>query len=90
MITDIIKTRDALEAAGVGWKKAMSGNLTYRQRRAITDRMDLIGTTKSAGGPMIGAVVKQRLLAAAVGLAVSASSGAIHDLVVWVVYPHEY
>jgi hypothetical protein len=92
-ITDIIETRGALEDAGVGWRKAMSGNLTYRQRRAITEGMDLIGTTKTKGGPMIAAVVKQRLLAAvaaAVGMAGSATSGAIHDLVVWIVYPQRH
>lgn len=88
-IRDVAETQDALDAVGVDWRYAMAGKISRPMRRRLTEELGLVGA-KRVAGPMIGAVVKYRLLAgiaAAVGLTGSAATGVIHDLIVWIVYP---
>jgi hypothetical protein len=88
---DIMETRDALDASGVGWRRAMSGPISRPQRRVITKELGLLAN-KRVAAPLIGAVVKQRLLAAvaaAIGMGSSAAIGATHDLIIWVSTPSQ-
>jgi hypothetical protein len=90
-IKDIMATRDALEVSGLGWRRAMADEISRPQRRVITQSLDLVGS-KRVGAKLIGAIVKQRLLAAiaaGVGVGSSAAAGSMHDLVVWVVIPQQ-
>lgn len=91
-IKDIMETRDVLESSGLGWRRAMVGEVSRPQRREVTSGLGLTGA-KRVKAPVIGTIVKQRLLAgiaAGVGLVESAGTGAVHDLVVWIVSPHQH
>jgi hypothetical protein len=86
---DIMETREALDASGVGWRRAIAGEISRPQRRVITKELGLLGNKRVAPG-LIGSVVKQRLLAAiagGVGMGASAATGATHDLIVWILSP---
>lgn len=86
-IKDVVETRDALEAAGMDWRRAASGPISRQQRKLITAELGLQGG-KRVAARLISQVVKQRLLAAlAAGASITGSlaTGSSHDLIVWLV-----
>lgn len=90
-IKDIVKTRDALKAAGIEWDRAMAANISRQQRRTITELLALKGG-KRVAAQSISLVVKKRLLdAVAAGLTIStsASIGSTHDLIIWILTPSQ-
>jgi hypothetical protein len=88
-IKEILATEKALQEARVAWDKVLASDLTKYQRWRLGRKMELHGGTKRnpIAAVRISAVAKQRVLdltGAAIGLAASAQSGVIYDVVVWV------
>lgn len=91
-IKDVMETRDALDTAGMDWRRAAAGQISRQQRKLITSQLGLVGG-KRVAATLISQVVKQRLLAAlaaAAAITGSISTGSTHDLIVWLVStPHK-
>ncbi|HTH97988.1 MAG TPA: hypothetical protein VL574_11265 [Stellaceae bacterium] len=86
---EIVETRNVLKRAGVSTQSVWEGKLYRPQRKALTQKFNLVGN-KRVPAVLISRVVKVRLLNAiieAVGLTASSYSGTINDLVVWIAAP---
>jgi hypothetical protein len=81
-------TSRALDEAGVGWRRGL-GTLNRNERLRLTRSLELQGTRRVPAA-QINRLLKQKLLdtlGAAGGIFGSASSGAIKELVVWIITP---
>jgi hypothetical protein len=86
---EAVRVNSKLTKVGSGLSKGTSQNFSRRQRLHITTELGLKGVRR-APAEVINKIIKKQIMdtiGAAVGIAGSASSGIIKDVVIWVISP---